>query len=98
MQFAQAVVFKDEVVETDTARTAGRMESNSRTHTGRTLVLKGRKTKQWTAVALRPSSTSGRRGCPPETASEVRKPLQRSLGPGGVLAADGAKLFLRSLV
>ena len=42
-------------------------------------------------VALRPSSSSGRRGCPPETASEVRKPLQRSLGPGVVLAADGVR-------
>ena len=97
VQFAQAVVFKDEVVETDTARTAGRMESGSRKHTGRTLVLKGRKTKQWTAVALRPSSSSGRRGCPPETACEVRKPLRRSLGPGVVLAADGARAWAKAV-
>lgn len=88
---AQQTVFQDEVVETDTARSAGRKEKKVRHHCGRTLVLKGRDSKKWTLHALNKNTSKGKRGSAPETAHEVRKPLQKSLGRGVVVAADGAK-------
>ena len=93
---ARSTVFQYEIVEADTARTAGRKDGKKRHHTGRTLIMKGRGTKKWTAQALQPSTSTGRRGCPPETAQEVSTPLRHSIGRGSLLAADGATAWQKA--
>ena len=96
-EFGQSVQFRSEVVEPDSARTGSARSSSSdpskKEHQGRTLVLKGRTTKKWCAIPLRPATSAKGRGMPPEKVDEVLPPLESALGPGTFMGADGAKAW-----
>lgn len=65
---AEQMRFQDEIVEADTARYGKSCKTPTETavqHEGRTLVLKGRRTRKWSACALRPTSST--RAMPPES-------------------------------
>ena len=93
---AEQEVFREDVVEPDTARTAGKRDDGNgrRGHHGRTLVLKGRFAKHWVVKALLPTqSRKGSRGMAPETKAEVAPFIQAKMGKGTVLAPDGGQAF-----
>lgn len=94
MELAQKQTFSSDIVEPDSGRTGSKkLSSDLTSHTGRTLVLKGRMSKQWVAVPLRSRTTKrgARGGGGPETEEEVKKPLRRALGVATVAAPDGGK-------
>ncbi|CAE7526521.1 unnamed protein product, partial [Symbiodinium microadriaticum] len=95
---ASSTRFDREIVEADSARFSKRKEVDEqgkpvRVHNGRTLVLKGRRTKSWLASGMAPSTSRGVKGMPPETCEEVQGLLQKKLGTGTVLAPDGAQAW-----
>ena len=57
------------------------------------LVLKGRKSKEWTATPLQPSQSQGKRGMPPESLDEVLGPMQKQIRRGCIVAPDGGQAF-----
>ena len=91
---AQEHRFPTEVIECDTARFGTtRCSDGARMHTGRTLVLKGRQSKQWTCQPLPPKISYGKRGIGPETISEVRPAIQLQTPLTALLGVDGAKAW-----
>ncbi|CAE7674500.1 unnamed protein product [Symbiodinium sp. CCMP2592] len=95
MEHSQRVRFKYVVVEPDSARFGKRTteDGSARKHVARTLVLKGRKSKEWTATPLQPSLSQGKRGMPPESLDEVLGPMQKQIRRGCILAPDGGQAF-----
>ena len=74
---ASSTRFDREIVEADSARFSKRKEVDEqgkpvRVHNGRTLVLKGRRSKSWLASGMAPSTSRGVKGMPPETCEEVQ--------------------------
>ena len=72
-------VFRSEVVEADSGSLSSKRTSEGRQHGARLLAVKGRLSKRWTVTALEPSLTKGKRGSAPESAAEVRGPLQAAV-------------------
>ena len=95
---ASSTRFDREIVEADSARFSKRKEVDEqgkpvRVHNGRTLVLKGRRTKSWLASGMTLSTSRGVKGMPRETCEEVQGLLQKKLGTGTVFAPDGAQAW-----
>ncbi|CAE7488892.1 unnamed protein product, partial [Symbiodinium necroappetens] len=93
---AEQMLFENEVVEGDTARFGSNtLDTDSgrlQVHEGRTLVLKGRRSKRWSATGLAPTASS--RAMPPETVADVKPQMDQQLGSGVVFAPDGARAWL----
>ena len=88
---AKALSFPaNDVIEVDTARHGSRREDGDRVHTGRQLLFKARRSKQWTTHILGESRSSGSRGSKPETKLEVTPLVEQKVPHGAILAADGA--------
>ena len=64
---------------------------------GRTLVLKGRFTKQWIAKALPNSVSKPGRGMGAESRAEVDQPIKDAMGAGTLGAPDGSRAFQGAL-
>lgn len=62
-------------------------------HQGRTLVLKGRSSKQWETVALKTSYSKRGRGMGTEQRAEIEPAPRRMVGDNCIMAADGAKAW-----
>ena len=94
---ANSTKFKREVVEPDSGRMGRKRFSDKdrkkKEHHGRTLVLKGRSSKQWVAFALRPRVTKVGRGMGAEKREEVEGVLRKTITKTCVLAPDGAKAW-----
>ncbi|CAE7541319.1 unnamed protein product [Symbiodinium microadriaticum] len=93
---AEQMLFENEVVEGDTARFGSNtLDTDSgrlQVHEGRTFVLKGRRSKRWSATGLAPTASS--RAMPPETVADVKPQMDKQLGSGVVFAPDGARAWL----
>ena len=92
---AQKIEYPIDVLEVDTARHGSRKDTSTgnRIHTGRQLLFKTRKSKQWSTHPLPTSTSSGSRGSKPETKEEVTPLVTSKMPHGGLLAADGAKAW-----
>lgn len=91
---AQTHRFPTEVVECDSARFGtAKVPGGGRMHTGRTLILKGRQSKQWTSQPLPAKTSFGKRGMGPESTSEVKSVIQRQTPDTALLGVDGAKAW-----
>lgn len=92
---AKALSFPaNDVIEVDTARHGSRREDGDRVHTGRQLLFKARRSKQWTTHILGESRSSGLRGSKPETKLEVTPLVEQKVPHGAILAADGAAAWV----
>ena len=80
VQHASRLTFDKQVVEPDSARLHKRHdEQGHKVHSGRTLVVKARESKQWLATPLPPKVSRGKCGHPPESTEEAGN--ERSLDP-----------------
>ena len=95
---SQCMTFVNDIIEPDTTRTASKKKGvanpQMQQHHGRTLVVKSRFSKKWSALPLRARETKkGRGGGGPETLKEVSKAVEVAAGPGTVVSPDGAIAF-----
>lgn len=95
LDHAEKIQYPIDILEVDTARHGSRKDAatGDRIHTGRQLVFKTRKTKEWSTHSLGTSKSSGSRGSKPETKAEVTPLVTRKMPRGGLLAADGARAW-----
>ena len=92
---AKQNVIQHDVVEPDSAQ-AGIRRAASPTQKeirGRTLVFKGRFSKEWVARALPPKTSKKGRGMGPESLEEVEHAVKQALGAGTVASPDGGQAF-----
>ena len=94
---ASSVRFRGEIVEPDSGRTGSKKRSTVnpqlREHQGRTMIVKGRSSKQWATVALQTSYSKKGRGMGTEKRAEVEPALRSMVSADCILAPDGAKAW-----
>ena len=95
---SQQMTFRDDFIEPDSTRTGSKKKGltnpQMRQHHGKTLVVKSRFSKKWSALPLKPRETKkGRGGGGPETRQEVSKAVEVAAGPGTIVSPDGAIAF-----
>ena len=97
VKHAEGFKLENEIMEVDSGRTGSRKNETAteRASLGRTLVLRGRFSKQWAVVGLKNRTTpkKGRGGGGPETTDEVVGPIRQAAGTGIVLSPEGGRAF-----